>query len=185
MPGPSSVSLPVERRAMAISLREARKIFAFIFQLSGWALVAPSCFVLMYVRIYIVFTLHAPNHMHALTATCMHCRMLQPRLSAEQKCRKMPENETAKDQGTSVVLVPRQDSAVRSTLTVLLQCYGTKTRRSTDASTEGLGIADARAQARVGPGLATPLCHAPCVNQMPVPSTQSCCYHRSATGQVQ
>ena len=76
MPGPSSFSLPVERRATAISLREARKIFAFIFQLSGWALVAPSCFVLMYVRIYIVFTLHAPNHMHALTATCMHCRML-------------------------------------------------------------------------------------------------------------
>jgi len=65
MPGPSSWSLPVRG-----------KFFAFIFQLSGWALVAPSCFVLMYARIYIVFALHAPNHMHALTATCMHCRML-------------------------------------------------------------------------------------------------------------
>jgi len=76
MPGPSSWSLPVERRAAAISPREARKsFFAFIFQLSGWALVAPSCFVLMY-GIYVVFASHAPNYMHALTATCMHCRML-------------------------------------------------------------------------------------------------------------
>ena len=49
MPGPSSWSLPVERRVVAISPREARKnFFAFIFQLSGWALVAPSFFVLMY-----------------------------------------------------------------------------------------------------------------------------------------
>jgi len=48
MPGPSSWSLPVERCLVAISPREARKnFFAFIFQLSGWALVA-SCFVLMY-----------------------------------------------------------------------------------------------------------------------------------------
>jgi len=48
-PGPSSWSLPVERCAVVISPREARKIFfAFIFRLSGWALVAPSCFVLMY-----------------------------------------------------------------------------------------------------------------------------------------
>jgi len=47
MPGPSSWSLPVERRAAGISLREARKnFFAFIFQLSGWALVAPSCLTL-------------------------------------------------------------------------------------------------------------------------------------------
>ena len=49
MPGPSSWSLPVERCAVAISPHEVRKkIFAFIFQLSGWALVAPPCFVLMY-----------------------------------------------------------------------------------------------------------------------------------------
>ena len=33
-------------------------------------------------------------------------------------------------------------TAVRSTLTVLLQCYGTKMRRSTDASTEDFGIDD-------------------------------------------
>jgi len=33
----------------------------------------------------------------------------------------------------------------RSTLTVLPKCYGTKTRRSTDASTEDFGIADPRA----------------------------------------
>ena len=32
----------------AISPRFARKNFAFIFQLSGWALVEPSCFVLMH-----------------------------------------------------------------------------------------------------------------------------------------
>ena len=30
------------------SARSAEKIFAFFFQLSGWALVAPSCFVLMH-----------------------------------------------------------------------------------------------------------------------------------------
>ena len=49
MPGPSSWSLPVERCAVVISPREAQKIFfAFIFQLPGWALVAPSCFVQMY-----------------------------------------------------------------------------------------------------------------------------------------
>ena len=34
-----------QRRVAPISPREARKkFFAFIFQLSGWALVAPSCF---------------------------------------------------------------------------------------------------------------------------------------------
>jgi len=33
----------------AVERRVARKkIFAFIFQLSGWALVAPPCFVPMY-----------------------------------------------------------------------------------------------------------------------------------------
>ena len=49
MPGPSSWSPLVERCAAVISPREARKnFFAFIFQLSGWALMAPSCFVLMY-----------------------------------------------------------------------------------------------------------------------------------------
>ena len=33
------------RRVVLISPRKARKIiFAFIFQVSGWALVAPSCF---------------------------------------------------------------------------------------------------------------------------------------------
>jgi len=38
-----------QRRVVVISPREARKkIFAFIFQLSGWTLVAPSCFVLMH-----------------------------------------------------------------------------------------------------------------------------------------
>ena len=30
------------------SARSAKKFFAFIFQLSGWALLAPSCFVLMH-----------------------------------------------------------------------------------------------------------------------------------------
>jgi len=29
-------------------LKEIFQFFAFIFQLSGWALVAPSCFVLMH-----------------------------------------------------------------------------------------------------------------------------------------
>jgi len=29
-------------------VRSAEKFFTFIFQLSGWAVVAPSCFVLMY-----------------------------------------------------------------------------------------------------------------------------------------
>ena len=34
-----------QRRVVLISPRKARKFFfAFIFQLSGWALVAPSCF---------------------------------------------------------------------------------------------------------------------------------------------
>ena len=49
MPGHSTWSLPVERCTAVISLHKARKKnFAFIFQLSGWALVVPSCFVLMY-----------------------------------------------------------------------------------------------------------------------------------------
>ena len=30
------------------SARRAEKFFAFIFRLSGWALVAPSCFALMH-----------------------------------------------------------------------------------------------------------------------------------------
>ena len=83
MLGPSSWSLPVERRAAAISPREARKIyFAFIFQLSGWALMAPSCFVLMYedlcsIRLTCTILYACTHrHVHALTATCMHCRML-------------------------------------------------------------------------------------------------------------
>ena len=34
-----------QRRVSAVqSARSAEKFFAFIFQLSGWALVAPSCF---------------------------------------------------------------------------------------------------------------------------------------------
>ena len=34
-----------EARSADQSVRSAEKFFAFIFQLSGWALVAPSCFL--------------------------------------------------------------------------------------------------------------------------------------------
>jgi len=84
MPGPSSWSLPVERRVEAISPRKARKnFFAFIFQLSGCALVAPSCFVLVYEDlIYVVFASRAPNymHMHTLTVTDQGLRTRLPRV---------------------------------------------------------------------------------------------------------
>ena len=38
----------IEARSEDQSARSAEKFFAFIFQLSGWVLVAPSCFVLMH-----------------------------------------------------------------------------------------------------------------------------------------
>ena len=38
----------IEARSGDHSARSAEKFFAFIFQLSGWALVAPSCFALMH-----------------------------------------------------------------------------------------------------------------------------------------
>ena len=47
--GGTLLKAAVERRVERISPREAREIFfPFIFQLLGMALVAPSCFVLMY-----------------------------------------------------------------------------------------------------------------------------------------
>ena len=38
----------IEARSGDQSARSAENFFAFIFQLSGWALGAPSCFVLMH-----------------------------------------------------------------------------------------------------------------------------------------
>ena len=38
----------IEARSSDQSARSAETFFAFISQLSGWALVAPSCFVLMH-----------------------------------------------------------------------------------------------------------------------------------------
>ena len=38
----------IEARSSDQSARSAEKFFAFISQLSGWAFVAPSCFVLMH-----------------------------------------------------------------------------------------------------------------------------------------
>ena len=74
-----------------------------------------------------LFASHAPNYMHALTATDQG---LRTRLPMDERS---PRSLTWSCLGT-------RSTAVRSTctLTVLPQYYGTKTRRSTDASTEDL-----------------------------------------------
>ena len=63
----------MERRAAVISPREARQnFFAFVFQVSGWALVAPSCFVLIYENLCsicltcIILCACTHRHVHAL-----------------------------------------------------------------------------------------------------------------------
>ena len=74
MPGPSSWSLPVERRAVVIS---RKNFFAFIFQLSGW-LSWHLRALYWCTRIYEVFASHAPNYMCALTATDQGLRTRLP-----------------------------------------------------------------------------------------------------------
>ena len=84
MPGPSSWSLPVERRAAAISPREARKIFSpsfFSYQdglFRHLRALYSGC-----TKIYVVFASHAPNYMHG---THRHVHAL-PHALAKVKCR--------------------------------------------------------------------------------------------------
>ena len=80
MPGPSSWSLPVERRIVAISPREARKIFSHSFFSYQDGLLWHLHALYWCTRIYVVFASHAPNYMHALTATDQGLRTRRPRV---------------------------------------------------------------------------------------------------------